>query len=258
MKNFKLIDKNGVVRESLKVQYSFVDTHLKIKPTNIIDMMQNIAVFHGELAGYDIPYLRNNNIAWIIKSWIVEFENFPKISDDIILETWTNAFSKLQANRFFHLYNEAKEVLVRGSSRWFLMDTEKRKPKKIAHEFFDSYVPSDKKPATFDMNFDIDDIKEAYLNSQVKFSVTNRDIDTNNHVNNVSYIQWAFDVLPNDINSNSLVKKIKVDYIKEAFLHSNIVSNIYVEFTADGKLITVVHKDDDIKTTYAKVQILFV
>ena len=50
---------------------------------------------------------------------------------------------------------------------------------------------------------------------KINFKVRYTDIDSNNHVNNTKYIDWAIETLPEDIVNNYVLDEVKVTFEKE-------------------------------------------
>ena len=48
------------------------------------------------------------------------------------------------------------------------------------------------------------------------------DIDMNQHVNSMKYLQWAIDTLSLDEVMNTTIKRIDINYLREALYNQNI------------------------------------
>ena len=73
------------------------------------------------------------------------------------------------------------------------------------------------------------------------FKVRYSDIDSNQHVNNTKYVDWAIETLPEDIVDNYSLDEIRVTFEKECRYGETI--NVYTDIREqeDGSLISV-HK----------------
>lgn len=238
--DFDKINSDGVVTKPFEVGYSHVDHNLKLRPYIALDLCQNLAVFHSDLAGFDLEYFRENQKAWIIKGWCATFNKLPKEGEKIFLSTWTCPHKRLQATRSFSALNQEGQEVFQASSRWFLMNSHLRKPMKIAKEFFDAYVPSEIPMVSPDFNYESHSFEGLSLVASSELSVTMRDIDTNHHVNNISYIIWAFDVLPDEAYSNMNILKLETIYIHEATKGEVLTLDVYSETKGNKTDFTVV------------------
>ena len=66
---FRGIASDGTVAKKFEVGYSDVDKNLRLRPYTALDFCQNTAVFHSDLAGFDLDYFIENERAWIIKDY---------------------------------------------------------------------------------------------------------------------------------------------------------------------------------------------
>ena len=57
-----------------------------------------------------------------------------------------------------------------------------------------------------------------------EFQVRYRDMDVNQHVNNVSYVEWALESLPASILTEASLKDLDVNFSGEAYLGDTVLS----------------------------------
>jgi medium-chain acyl-[acyl-carrier-protein] hydrolase len=87
------------------------------------------------------------------------------------------------------------------------------------------------------MPLEFEDMKGPSRNDYTKiFDVRYTDIDTNRHVNNVKYIDWAIETLPLDIVQNHTLKGLMVTYKKETTYGATIKSCTEANLT-EGKAL---------------------
>lgn len=89
--------------------------------------------------------------------------------------------------------------------------------------------------------------------------VTRKDIDTNGHVNNTVYVDWAIDRVPEGIYEDYKLQEIAVSYKKECKkdVKIKVISNIK-EIDDNKKLITSkIVNDEDAKILYCKVSTIW-
>ena len=75
------------------------------------------------------------------------------------------------------------------------------------------------------------------------FKVRYGDIDSNMHVNNVRYVEWAVESLPLDIVLNYELKELSVIFEKECRYGAEILASCEVKENEDGLII--LHKIED-------------
>ena len=228
------ITAKGTFTSKITVGYSDLDYSLRLKPQSILELCQNVAVLHSDAAGYDLQRFRDNHSGWGLTEWHIVFNDRPKEGSKIDLTTWAKRHKRVQADRSFNGIDEDGNEIFKCLSRWFLLDTEKRKPKRFTDEFFDAYVASD-----IPMAFEDETFKHPALDlyeevSTINHLVTRRDIDANKHTNNIAYISWALDDLPDDIYYGREIKDLRVEYKREALLGDTVTKKLMKRIDEDG------------------------
>ena len=65
---------------------------------------------------------------------------------------------------------------------------------------------------------DFDKLPELQLEQYTKFfNVRQSDLDMNQHVNNVNYIEWGLESVPEDINRTHILSSIEISLISAIF-----------------------------------------
>lgn len=96
-------------------------------------------------------------------------------------------------------------------------------------------------------------------------SISVSDIDENEHVNNISYLKWVQDVAIAHWNSVSnadmrskyiwVVNRHEIDYLKEAYLNSNLIAKTWVVEPHGARSYRFVDIIDNARnTTIAKIK----
>ena len=91
---------------------------------------------------------------------------------------------------------------------------------KITPEIKNAFLPIG------DENFD-DKIQKLMIpefsQSEIPYTLLRRDIDTNNHLNNLNYVVLAEQALPDDVYNNYSFSEIEVMYKKQCILGDNVL-----------------------------------
>lgn len=235
-KKYEIINADGTFQRKFRIEYEDVNNHLKLKPQRAIELCQNMAVRHSDIAGYTTEYFSANNRGWVLTGWHGKFSELPAQNSDIEMTSWTAPHKRLQSDRSFIATDMGGKELFKVNSRWFLLDTLKRKPMRIPKGFLETYVISDMDVALPECEYVHPEIEEFSLVCTRQFQVTRRDIDSNNHVNNIAYIEWAFDDLSNEIYENYQISEIIVEYKLEAMIDMTIESHYYTKQLDDGTI----------------------
>ena len=231
------------------VTYSEITPKGRLKPSMVVNYFQNLAVLHSDNAGYTLKWLRERHWGWILTGWHIRFGDLPSEGTNVTAETWTSPYRRSQADRDFVLKGEDGEVYAYASSRWFLMDTTKRRPVKLDKEFFAAYTfENGRSVAEENYKFEFpDDAPEIAVFS---IPVMRRDTDTNRHANNAVYIDWAMDGVPDEIYDSRDLTELTVLYKKECRLGDQVRGRLYEH---GDEVLCILTNDNDPETEFGRV-----
>lgn len=191
----------------------------------LLAIMQDIACLHSASVGYGILEIEAKKRAWMLLDWKMEVIKRPKYNDDIKVETWSRKVERLYAYRDFQLKDKEGNIIAIGTSRWIFVDTERRRPVRLTADIADLYESeTDKNVFTEEM----EDIKCGDYLFKKDYCVQRRDIDINQHMNNLSYLDMAYEILPEDIYNTKVFNNIRIVYKKE-ILYGEKVECYYEE-----------------------------
>ena len=83
------------------------DANQLLKPTAMLDWMQEVAGRDATKLGFGYDHLIQNNTAWVLARTHVRFHQYPKWRDNVQLHTWHKGAFKVLYLRDFQLLNEA-------------------------------------------------------------------------------------------------------------------------------------------------------
>jgi len=220
----------------------YYDTDLKKRAliTSLMRYFEDIAILQSEDSSVGLDYYTKKNVAWVLYKWDIEILNYPRFKDTIRVETCPLAFAKFYAFRSFDVFSLTQELLVKGSSMWFFVDLGTRRPARIPQEVYDCYQIT---PAEVRQLEIVDPKTPEEIAYKTTFRVRQSDIDTNGHVNNIKYVEWALEALPQEIFLNFILRRIKVVYKKET-MYGRMIDSSASEIK-EGEKMTFRHKISD-------------
>lgn len=226
---------NLVTEKEYEIHYYEVDYKRRVLITNIINYFCDVATKQSEYTNVGLDYMKGNNIAWVLYKWHIDVHRYPLHGEKVIVTTRPHSFRKFYGYRKFEIIDEKGETIVEANSIWFLIDIEKRRPKRINEHILEAYkVSKDNDERAILEIPDIASIER--IDNEKTFNVRYSDIDTNGHVNNVKYVSWAIETVPLEIIKNYSLKNITINYEKET-KYGEII-NAFAQVTKeDGKII---------------------
>ena len=163
-----------------------------IKPSTLMDVVQDVSVAHSATCGYGLYDLRDMKLAWFLHGIKVRF--VKPISTAFPIEAFTAVKSMrgMISERGCRLLQNG-EVVAKTIADWFLFDVAAGRPCRMPKEMLTAYPPFD---------FDGDEFfryaKPTLLSPPIAYSVrvSNKEIDTNKHLNNQKSAELLMDALP--------------------------------------------------------------
>lgn len=226
-----------------KIKYSDIGTDNKITLKALVDTLQEAAIAHSDQAGFGVNNIPDTHLAWLLLNWKVKIISYPILNDIITVKTWPKIFDKLYSYRDFEVYDGNNNLIAIASSKWFAIDTENKKIRKLTPEITEAYGGTTQKEV-FNFTFDkkIEEPQESKLNFTYK--IQRRDLDTNNHVNNLNYIDYALETLDDSIYNSLNFNNLEIIYKKEIKLNETI--NCFYSFEDKKHIITIKNNDNSI------------
>lgn len=224
-----------------RVRYSEVDSNARLTLDGIINYMQDCTNFQSEDLGVGLEFHKEKNLAWILNSWQIVIDEYPKMGENITIGTQSFGYEKMFGHRNFLITKEDGSRVAIANSLWVLMDLKKNRPRIVTPEIGDVYG----KHKPLEMEYAPRKIKmsENVVKGR-EFVVQESQLDTNHHVNNGQYVRMAM----NQIELPK-VSELRVEYKKQALL-----GDMIVPFICRQENKTFVSLDDVDGKAYAVVQ----
>lgn len=225
-----MIIKEKMFSESIKVRYSEMDYNLTLKPSALLNFLQDLASNNAEELGFGYSYVSSQNLAWFLLKYRIEFEEYPASVYDLEVRTEPRGYNKLFAYRDFELYTKGK-FLGRAASTWSLVNLETKSLQPVGAALNNPDMPPYSKREN-DLSFE--KIKPlSTVDLEKTFEIRFEDIDVNMHVNNCNYIIWAFEPLSFEFRAAHNPKIMDLMFKKEVKYGSRVLSQ--VEFISENE-----------------------
>lgn len=199
-----------------RVRFSEIDHRRQMTLPAIINYFQDCSIFQSEQIGYGLEYLKERKRAWMLSSWQIAVNRYPKMGEHIVVSTWATGFKGICGDRNFCMKDENGETVAYADSLWVYMDLNKKRPVKPDDEEKEAYGVSE----PLDMGVSE---RKICLPENMKelpsFFVQRYHIDTNEHVNNCQYVQMALEACREEITAG----RLHVEYKRSAVYKDEII-----------------------------------
>lgn len=196
-----------------RIRYSEVDETQHLTILGMVNYLQDASTFHSAEVGESINAFEEKHRAWLLSYWDLEVLRLPELYETIVIGTCPVSTHGILADRNFWIQKN-DEYLVKARSIWFLMDTERGRPVRIAEE---DIAPYGERRDVLGMP---DNGRKVALPETMKAGkpvlIERHHIDTNHHVNNAWYIQIADDCLAAAYGERFMAGQIRAEYAKAA------------------------------------------
>lgn len=189
----------------------------------ICNYLQETAGNHAAKLGWSIEQMESKNWTWFLSRLKVEMQDYPIWRDQIIVKTWPAQYDKIITERDFQIFNDDEELIGTAISSWVVIDLNTRRPIRIPDGIKNLITNERDRSMNTDMRSKMD--SPGQIHFQRSFSVRYMDLDVNKHVNNVHYIEWAMEALPEEILTNKKMASLDIIFRSEC-LYGDTVNSI--------------------------------
>ncbi len=196
-------------------KYSDINNKGSIKISTVIDLLQDVSISHSAAVGYNLKKMQEIHIAMLLHGWTVRFLKPIDYESPVTMKTGITKVHRIEVTRKYEIIQDG-EVKAIATGSWFSFDSQKQEIVRVPEEIncaYDSVNEEDNGIALAKLRPD-SNVKEF-----ARTFVTRRDLDTNNHMNNVKSVEAALDYLPDSKEINEL----DIIYVKQLLEDDEII-----------------------------------
>lgn len=207
----------AIWQETFKIRAHQVDIHRRVRIPDLCQLMQEAAWNHAEVNGLGYQSLAERQLAWVLFRQLLRFEKLPLWGESIQVHTWSTGHDRLYWYREYKIVAADGTEIGRGTSTWFVMDTQERHPRRVSSYFRGDY--SDSAEQMFPRRAGRVAAPEKPAATQIR-QVRFHDLDMHGHANNIRYIAWTLESLPLAFLQSHALRELEINYLSEA-LHGD-------------------------------------
>jgi len=230
----------SVFESKFAVDYHLLEPDLTARFPGLMSYIQETSIRHTESTAHKMQWYAENMRGWLLTNWHIEITRLPRWNDELTVRTWPSKFKGILADRSFAVTDAAGARLIAAMSSWVFTDIAEKRPIKPPQEILDGYGTV--LPPVMEPQYKFNDRAGFAQISTREMTVTRRDTDTNYHVNNVRYIEWAFDDVPDAIYEHYTPSVLKVAYRRECKAGERLLLDCAVREGDSPALIVTVRK----------------
>ncbi|MBP6872307.1 MAG: hypothetical protein KBC43_09905 [Bacteroidales bacterium] len=198
--------------EEYPIYWYDTDCNGQLKMSAVANYLQESAWRHANHLGFGYEDARKRNEFWVVISLMIRMIGQPVWGQKIIVETWPKGVDKLFAYRDFKIMDHNGNVIGAATSAWMILDQDTRKPKSV------DLVKPVLHLATHQ---DVLDCNPPLLRPVKEIATTEprkvrySEVDQNGHVNNIRYLDWSVDALPEEWHKEHRIHTLTINYLSE-------------------------------------------
>ncbi|MBT8380699.1 MAG: hypothetical protein KJN64_15935 [Ignavibacteria bacterium] len=198
---------------SLKIRAFDVDENNRLRVSTVFNYFQDAASNHAEGLKVGYSNLYQKGYFWVLYWAKFDFIDYPKVMDEIKIQTWGKMQYKLYSMRDFLLMDKNENILCKATTAWLFLDSKSLRPK-IMPQLFPDVIFLEDKSAIDDLPTKIQHIPstEKVFSKEIKYS----DIDLNKHANNAKYVELLNDCFDQDFHIAHQIKTLTTSFLSEA------------------------------------------
>ena len=184
-------------------------------------LLQEAATAHAAVLGVAVETLIENGIAWVLSRLHLEMQRWPTSDEHIVIETWPEAANRLFTERRFEVFDESGSGIGTASTLWLILDLERRRPVRLPAHVVERLgeLGLGSEPRRFG-----DLVTPDPLDRELAFTVRRSDLDSAEHVNNTSYVEWAIEAVPDKVWSTAELAELKIQFVSECHQGQTVLS----------------------------------
>lgn len=238
----------AIIENKYRIGVKYVNQNRLLTLRGIILLLEDLACRHSDMVGFGINDTLKTNLSWVLLNWKIKILKEANYGSTVTVKTWSRDTNKLYTYRDFEIYDEKNNLICIASSKWVLLSTKTGHITQITDEIRNAYNPENK--TVFEEPEISKLIEPSNANETFSFRVNRRDIDINNHMNNLYYLDYALEALPEDVYLKKF-KNVEITYKNSSKL-GDIVNCFYKE-QEDGYYV--VMKSETSKILYAIIKL---
>ena len=203
-----------------------MDVHGNVSIQTICNYLQEIAGLHAAELGVSVIDLMKKNMTWVLSRLHVMLQKYPRWGEEIKIETWPSGAEGLYAIRDFVITATDKTPVGKATSSWMIIDLSRQKP--IQMPDFVHELRVNNRPRAIDDPFDKMP-KISKVDYEAQFNVRRSDLDINQHVNNVNYIEWAVESVPHERFRQMKLSELEINFRMESKYGDRVIAQTEVQ-----------------------------
>ena len=207
---------NMIFTEDFTLSTLICDEDDRLTLWGLARLFQDIAGDHSDSIGVGFNGLKPYHKAWVLTHVYYNVLRFPTAGEKLTLKTWPKLDNGLIAPRDYQLIDVEGKICATSASNWVILDMDSRRVCRL-RDIIKSFEMEQLDATKYSKLEKIQ--MPADMNSLKHIDVPYSALDHTRHVNNVEYLKWICDSIPEICKPRSTgrpeISEFEINYLKE-------------------------------------------
>lgn len=185
----------------------------RISIASICNHLQDIASRHADALGFGLKDLEQTGHFWVLARLHVMMDRMPGFGEHTEVQTWPSANERVVALRDFLIHDD-NALIGKATTSWVTVNAQTHRPDKPDAVLDRRLIPERDRATTFPSKA-IKRLKHGEHTAAI--TARRSDMDINNHVNNVKYVEFCLEAVPEAWTSENRCMGIDIQFRNESF-----------------------------------------
>lgn len=182
-------------------------------PVSMLTLLEEAAADHCLSIGHSLYDLLEHGIGWVLLSGKLQMDRYPSYKEKITIRTWLSNLKSIRGTRENIIFDKQGDIIGRAKGFWLFFNIKQRRPIQIIDDMLEKWNLYSEESIGYD-NKKIESIESAKHSNE--FRVHRFDMDENGHANNLKYLQWAMESIPDEIMDHFHMHSVEGHFMGEA------------------------------------------
>jgi len=211
----------------------------------IADFLQQTGMNHAFILFDKAGLAMDDETAFVLTRLKIRMNRYPKWRESVFVHTWLSPIVDKFIVRNFEIYDGNRNLIGTAINSATPFNLKERRSIPLDEKGYKIAV-SDKTPS---MPHTFEKInKLSNYEFEKTIDVGFYDCDLYGHVNNVKYIGWALDALPEKILKNMFLREVDINFKSEVNYHHSVKARANNSLSLDGEFFHEILRSDSDKT----------
>ncbi len=216
----KYTESDLVLRLETSIPAYYVSLNGQTKFYTLASMFLEAAAEHASRRGFGYYDMIRKKVYWVLSRFHVIMHHYPRMTEPVIVETWPKGINRLFFLRDYRMFSEDRRLLASATTAWLILDGNTGRPYKTdpGSKLFD-YRAKDRH-AIENMPGKLPGVPSP--DRQVSRIAGYSDLDINQHVNAIKFIEWIQDCYDVELYQSQNVSEFQINYQLETRYGENL------------------------------------